>query len=273
MLDGVPNKLRLTFAMPRALLPPCLLLRFPRSWPADVSPLPRLEVERSCRIQCGRWEEAVAVRCGVAIGSIVAPDMRIAAPSAPLAGTLRAATMSGIDSVVDGIVLVVMLYEVSLTTCDNPFCRRVAGLCHTRCCSLCTDSQGRDHTGSCNERQGFVYVSGGAEGVNEGQGPSRPDDHGPSTEDVAGTPWCAGHPAAPDAESPAPDHGRPGSSTDASLSQIGETFHGLSMGMGTHTIFIFDSDEEADIARAIAASLEGSTVDASMNDFSLEEMD
>ena len=38
--------------------------------------------------------------------------MRIAAPSAPLAGTLRAATMSEIDSVVDGIVLVVMLYEV-----------------------------------------------------------------------------------------------------------------------------------------------------------------
>ena len=45
------------------------------------------------------------------------------------------------------------------------------------------------------------------------------------------------------------------------------------MGMGTHTIFILDSDEEADIARAIAASLEGSTVDASMIDFSLEEMD
>ena len=112
----------------------------------------------------------------------------------------------------------------SLTICDNPFCRRVAGLCHTRCCSLCSDSQGRDHTGSCNERQGFVYVSGGAEGVSECQGPPRPDDHGPSTEvGVAGTPWCAGHPAAPDAES---------SSTDASISQIGETFQGLGMGYG-----------------------------------------
>ena len=47
----------------------------------------------------------------------------------------------------------------------------------------------------------------------------------------------------------------------------------MGMGMGTHTIFILDSDEEADIARAIAASLEEPTVDASMNEFCLEEMD
>ena len=119
-----------------------------------------------------------------------------------------------------------------------------------------------------------MYVSGGAAGANEGQGPPRLDTHGPSTEvGVAGTPWCAGNSAAPDAESTEPDHGRPGSSTDASTGQIGEMFQGLGMGIGTHTIFILDSDEEADIARAIAASLEGPTVDASMNDFSLEEMD
>ena len=162
----------------------------------------------------------------------------------------------------------------SLTICDNSFCRRVAGLCHTRCCSLCTNSQGREHTGSCNERQGFVYVSGGAAGSEEGNGSLHQDSQGVSTAvGAGGTPWCTGTSTAADAESPDPDHGRPGSSTDAGASQTGEMVLGMGMGMGTHTIFILDSDEEADIARAIAASLEGPTVDASMNDFSLEEMD
>ena len=49
---------------------------------------------------------------GVAIGSTDAHDMLIAAPSALLAGTLRAAIMSGIDSAVDEIVLDGMYYEV-----------------------------------------------------------------------------------------------------------------------------------------------------------------
>ncbi|CAE7363353.1 unnamed protein product [Symbiodinium sp. KB8] len=128
--------------------------------------------------------------------------------------------------------------------------------------------------GSCNERQGFVYVSGGAAGSEEGNGSLHQDSQGVSTAvGAGGTPWCTGTSTAADAESPDPDHGRPGSSTDAGASQTGEMVLGMGMGMGTHTIFILDSDEEADIARAIAASLEGPTVDASMNDFSLEEMD
>ncbi|CAE7895792.1 hypothetical protein AK812_SmicGene46921 [Symbiodinium microadriaticum] len=122
--------------------------------------------------------------------------------------------------------------------------------------------------------EGFVYVSGGAAGSEEDNGSLHPDSQGVSTADGAeGTPWCTGTSTAADAESPDPDHGRPGSSTDAGASQTGEMVLGMGMGMGTHTIFILDSDEEADIARAIAASLEGPTVDASMNDFSLEEMD
>ncbi|OLP81343.1 hypothetical protein AK812_SmicGene38125 [Symbiodinium microadriaticum] len=72
------------------------------------------------------------------------------------------------------------------------------------------------------------------------------------------------------------DLSRPGSSTEACASQpgeMGEIGLGMDMGLSARTIFILDSDEEEDIARAIAASLERSTVDASMNDFSLEEMD
>ena len=58
-------------------------------------------------------EVAVAVRCGAAIGSTGAHGMLIAAPFALLAGILRAAIMSGTDSVVDGIVL-------DATHCEAP---------------------------------------------------------------------------------------------------------------------------------------------------------
>ena len=65
-----------------------------------------LEVARSSQIWGGRTEVAVVVRCGAAIGSTGAHGMLIAAPFVLLAGILRAAIMSGTDSVVDGIVLV-----------------------------------------------------------------------------------------------------------------------------------------------------------------------
>ena len=120
-----------------------------------------------------------------------------------------------------------------------------------------------------------MYVSGHAAGSAEAQASLHQDSQELSTAAGAeGTPWCAGAPSsAADAVNPVHDHGRPGSSTEASARQPGEMGLGMDMGLGTHTIFILDSDEEEDIARAIAASLEESTVDASMNDFSLEEMD
>ena len=123
-----------------------------------------------------------------------------------------------------------------------------------------------------------MYVSGQAAGSVEVPASLHQDSTMLSTADgTEGSPWCVGAPSsAVDAVNPEHDHGRPGSSTEACASQpgeMGEIGLGMDMGLSARTIFILDSDEEEDIARAIAASLERSTVDASMNDFSLEEMD
>jgi len=117
----------------------------------------------------------------------------------------------------------------SLTVCMLPGCGRAAGLGHTHCCALCSISDGREHTGQCTNRQQYVHVQG------------------------------AGVPATGAPVDVATVHNSgAGSSTDQPANATAEAFLSMVHPAGNDdgaAIYVLDSDEEADLAEAVAASL------------------
>ena len=128
-----------------------------------------------------------------------------------------------------------------LTVCENQSCRRVAGLGHTRCCTLCAWSGGRD----CHARQQYVLV----------QDPS------------------SLHQADPASSSDAPFHDGGTVLAVTSSDAVTEPVQPAGDQQGQGVISVLDSDEEADMAIALAASFEDHAGSEDVACFNFEEMD
>ena len=121
----------------------------------------------------------------------------------------------------------------------------MAGLGHTRCCTLCTWSGGSEHTGHCHARQQYVLV-----------------------QDPNGL-----HHADPASSSDAPFHDAGTAMAVASGDARTEPVQPAGDQQGQGVISVLDSDEEADMAIALAASFEDHAGSEDVACFNFEEMD